>query len=176
MFMRRIWRCLRYTSPDPLGLTPALDLHNYTPNPTRWTDPLGLTPCDPTGMPSSESSITRVFRVESPANARLHIGQSGSVTISGEKMLFLNFGDEMRAQEFLARRLDQGLGDTAVRTFDVPTTYVENLAARARPESAGRLPGTSVITVDTGRTGASYGLRSTEFPALLAAVVPGSAR
>jgi len=37
----------RYTTPDPLGLTPAPDPHNYTPNPTRWTDPLGLTPCDP---------------------------------------------------------------------------------------------------------------------------------
>lgn len=40
----------RYTTPDPLGLTPAPDPHNYTPNPTRWTDPLGLTPCDPANL------------------------------------------------------------------------------------------------------------------------------
>jgi RHS repeat-associated protein len=32
----------RYTSPDPLGLTPAPDDHGYVPNPCAATDPLGL--------------------------------------------------------------------------------------------------------------------------------------
>ena len=32
----------RYTSPDPLGLTPAPDDHGYVPNPCAAADPLGL--------------------------------------------------------------------------------------------------------------------------------------
>ncbi|MFC9329417.1 putative T7SS-secreted protein [Kitasatospora sp. NPDC057015] len=35
----------RYASPDPLGLTPAPDHYAYVPNPTVWSDPLGLAPC-----------------------------------------------------------------------------------------------------------------------------------
>ena len=35
----------RYVSPDPLGLGGGPDPHAYVPNPTRWLDPLGLTPC-----------------------------------------------------------------------------------------------------------------------------------
>ncbi|MET8677591.1 putative T7SS-secreted protein [Streptomyces sp. NPDC004647] len=36
----------RYTSPDPLGLTPSPNPSTYVHNPHTWTDPLGLTPCD----------------------------------------------------------------------------------------------------------------------------------
>ncbi|MFD7499704.1 RHS repeat-associated core domain-containing protein [Streptomyces sp. NPDC059850] len=35
----------RYTTPDPLGLEPALNHHAYVPNPHSWTDPLGLAGC-----------------------------------------------------------------------------------------------------------------------------------
>ncbi|HKS44794.1 MAG TPA: DUF6531 domain-containing protein [Amycolatopsis sp.] len=34
----------RYTSDDPLGLLPAPNPRTYVPNPTRYVDPLGLTP------------------------------------------------------------------------------------------------------------------------------------
>ncbi|MGH3916427.1 MAG: DUF6531 domain-containing protein [Pseudonocardiaceae bacterium] len=34
----------RYTTTDPLGLTPSPNPHTYTPNPLRWLDPLGLAP------------------------------------------------------------------------------------------------------------------------------------
>ncbi|MFK4186510.1 putative adhesin, partial [Streptomyces sparsogenes] len=35
----------RYTTPDPLGLTPAPNPAAYVPNPHLWIDPLGLSPC-----------------------------------------------------------------------------------------------------------------------------------
>ncbi|WP_052851450.1 HYD1 signature containing ADP-ribosyltransferase family protein, partial [Streptomyces avicenniae] len=35
-----------YTSPDPLGLSAAPDCYGYVPNPTAWTDPLGLVACN----------------------------------------------------------------------------------------------------------------------------------
>jgi RHS repeat-associated protein len=40
----------RYLSPDPMGLAGGPDPHAYVPNPTRWVDPLGLTPCDPADL------------------------------------------------------------------------------------------------------------------------------
>ncbi|WP_033823634.1 RHS repeat-associated core domain-containing protein [Kitasatospora sp. MBT63] len=37
----------RYTSPDPLGLTPAPNPDTYVHNPHTWSDPLGLSPHPP---------------------------------------------------------------------------------------------------------------------------------
>ncbi|SUA31694.1 Uncharacterized conserved protein [Mycolicibacterium fortuitum] len=35
----------RYLTPDPLGLTPAPNPYGCPQNPTRYTDPYGLSPC-----------------------------------------------------------------------------------------------------------------------------------
>lgn len=115
-----------------------------------------------------------VFRVEGPGNARIAMGAGGDVTIRGDKMLFLNFGDEVRAQDFLAKRLSQGYTDTLIKRFDVTREYYERLIARAMPESQAK--GSSVINVDSSRTSSSYGLRATEFPDLMCAIIPGSGR
>ncbi|MFC9995559.1 putative T7SS-secreted protein [Nocardia sp. NPDC127526] len=40
----------RFLTQDPLGLAPAPNPNTYPNNPTRWIDPLGLTPCDPYRM------------------------------------------------------------------------------------------------------------------------------
>lgn len=108
------------------------------------------------------------------ANARLAINKAGDVAIKGEKMLFLNLGDEARATEFLAQRVAQGLDGAAIRSFEVPTAYVKELLGRAVPESMARLPGASVILVDVTKTRTSVGLRASEFPALLRAIISGS--
>lgn len=34
----------RYLTQDPIGLADDENLYTYTPNPTRWIDPLGLSP------------------------------------------------------------------------------------------------------------------------------------
>ena len=39
----------RYTTPDPLGLTPAPNPDTYVSNPHTWTDPLGLSPHETAG-------------------------------------------------------------------------------------------------------------------------------
>nr|WP_264083105.1 RHS repeat-associated core domain-containing protein [Pseudomonas salmasensis] len=36
----------RFTQPDPIGLLGGLNLYQYAPNPTGWTDPLGLVAVD----------------------------------------------------------------------------------------------------------------------------------
>jgi hypothetical protein len=122
---------------------------------------------------SAEPEITRVFRVEGPGNARLNIDPGGNVGISGDKTMFLNFGDEARAQQFLAQRLSQGFEGTSIKSFDVPTSYVNDLASRAVPESMAKTA--SAFQVDVTKTAGSYGLRSSEFPSLMCAIIPGSA-
>ena len=35
-----------FTTPDPIGLSGGLNLHQYAPNPISWIDPWGWSPCD----------------------------------------------------------------------------------------------------------------------------------
>jgi hypothetical protein len=121
---------------------------------------------------AANSGVTRVFRVEGPGNARLGIDGAGNVSIQGDKTLFLNFGDEARAQAVLEKRLAQGYEGTTIKSFEVPNSYVDSLRARAVPESMAR--GNSVFQVDVGQTSGSFGLRSSEFPGLQCATIPGS--
>ncbi|MGY0056222.1 putative T7SS-secreted protein [Streptomyces sp. LZ34] len=53
----------RYTTPDPLGLSPAPNPATYVHNPTTWADPHGLTPCRPSLM----ERLRSVFGRESAA-------------------------------------------------------------------------------------------------------------
>ncbi|MEU7434672.1 DUF6531 domain-containing protein [Streptomyces sioyaensis] len=59
----------RYITPDPLGLAPAPNPSAYVHNPHRWTDPLGLTPCEEEGgtqRPPSYPSV--VLGVNPPSD------------------------------------------------------------------------------------------------------------
>ncbi|MDT0305512.1 RHS repeat-associated core domain-containing protein [Streptomyces sp. DSM 44917] len=49
----------RYTTPDPLGLTPAPNPVAYVHNPLTWSDPWGLAPC-PTGDRAIDESLARI--------------------------------------------------------------------------------------------------------------------
>lgn len=122
------------------------------------------------------ADVTKVFRVEGPGNARLEIGADGSVAIKGDQALFLNFGDEARAVEFLQKRLGQGFDDSVIKSFGVPSSYADDIAARAVPERYAKQTGASVFQVDTARTASSYGLRASEFERLLESIIPGSGR
>jgi hypothetical protein len=116
----------------------------------------------------------QVHRVESPGNERIAIGPSGDVSIKGDSMLFINVGDRARAETFLTQRLDQGYEGTVLKSFDIEKSYAEDLASRAVSERQARMPGVSVIRVDTTKTASSYGLRSSEFAGLQRAILPGS--
>lgn len=135
-------------------------------------DPVRVVITVATGV-ATNSGVTRVFRVEGPGNARLSLDVVGNVRIKGDQTLFLNFGDEARAQQFLSKRLAQGYEGTAIKSFDVPNSYVEGLRSRAVPESMAR--GSSVFQVDTSATSGSFGVRSSEFEGLMCAIIPGSA-
>jgi hypothetical protein len=87
--------------------------------------------------------------------------------------LFLNFGDEARVQDFLAKRLAQGLPD-AIKTFQVPASYVESLRSSAVPESEAAQFPNSPIAVDINQAADQYGLRPANFAELQGNIISGS--
>lgn len=88
--------------------------------------------------------------------------------------MFLNFGDELRAQQFLETRLQQGLSDTTIKTFQVPNSYIESLRTTAVAESQAKLFPASPIMVDVNQAADQFGLRAANFDELLSNIVPGS--
>ncbi|WP_347879803.1 RHS repeat-associated core domain-containing protein [Streptomyces sp. Tu 2975] len=49
----------RYTSMDPLGLSPAPNPSAYVHNPHLWSDPLGLNPCPPVTLADAKAKALR---------------------------------------------------------------------------------------------------------------------
>jgi RHS repeat-associated protein len=124
---------------------------------------------------ANAGGVTRVFRVEGPGNARVGIGADGSVSIRGDKTLFLNFGDEARANEFLSQRVaNPNTPGSQIKTFDVPDSYVAQLRAQAVPESMASQFPDRPIQVDISKTADSFGLRAEQLEGLVCVIVPGS--
>jgi hypothetical protein len=60
----------------------------------------------------------RVFRVEGKPNLRIDVFETGDVIVrDNTNALFLNFGSRPRAEEFLARRIAQGMKDPVIKSF-----------------------------------------------------------
>lgn len=90
-------------------------------------------------------------------------------------MLYLNFGDEVRAAAYLAKKRAQpGMADASLKTFEVPNSYVDSLSSRAVPQRGDA--GAPVQQVDISQTSRSLGLAPSEFPGLSCAIIPGSGR
>jgi hypothetical protein len=100
-----------------------------------------------------------VYRVEGPGNTRLDISPSGNVTAKGDNMLFLNFGDEARAQQFLQQRLaDPRYTGSEIKSFDVPTSFVDEVRAASVPERLGGSYPDAARLVDPTKAADQYGL------------------
>ncbi|MDO9384544.1 MAG: RHS repeat-associated core domain-containing protein [Hyphomicrobiaceae bacterium] len=116
-----------------------------------------------------------VFRVEGAANQRLSI-EGGQVVVEGKSMLFLNAGQRSRAEEFLAKRLDQGMSDAKVKSFDVPESYLDKLRSTAVPESMASTSPKSPLLVDPSKAPDQYGLRKEQINELRDAIIQGSGK
>jgi RHS repeat-associated protein len=114
----------RYTTPDPLGLTPAPNPVTYTHNPHTWTDVLGLAP------ESCTSGNVTVYRKQTdhPMSQRVHVGENGEVTITGKNQFYVNMsGDIRHTTEF------RGDGGQIV-AFDVSSDFREQVRREALPQ------------------------------------------
>ncbi|MFD7159442.1 DUF6531 domain-containing protein [Kribbella sp. NPDC059898] len=120
--------------------------------------------------------MVTVYRIEGAGNRRLLIGDTGDVSIQGQGMLFLNFGDKERALSYYQRRHSQGYGDSQMKAFEVPRSYVDSLRRAAVSERAAKANPRAPLSVDRSKAGDQFGLRSCHFPELLEQVQPGSGR
>jgi len=126
-----------------------------------------------------------VYRVESETanNVRLNIDASGEVQIpvintsaGVEKRLWLNFGDEARAYEYLFQKLAQ-LSDFVLKTFEVPTSFATSVDAASISETqGGAITSDDPIQGDETRTQNSYGLPSSWITRIRAVIVQGTGR
>ncbi|WP_190232861.1 DUF6531 domain-containing protein [Streptomyces avicenniae] len=100
----------RYTTPDPLGLTPAPDHYGYVHNPHTWSDPLGLAAHPPTRLSDPHripGSIVREYD-----NVRLGRGTPRIDPATGQQTIH-------RADHVPPRQRDQWRGSLE---WDVPGT------------------------------------------------------
>jgi hypothetical protein len=125
---------------------------------------------------AAEGGLTTVYRVEGTVNQRLAIDATGNVSIQGQNMLFLNFGDAARAEQFLATRVTQGMEGATMKSFQVQTSFFNELKASGVPESMARQFPDSPIVVDATKAANQFGLRPPQIEALKSVIVPGSGR
>ena len=91
-------------------------------------------------------------------------------------MLFLNFGEEARAQEFLAQKVAGGLPGATVKSFEVDAGMLERLQSEAVPQSFGKLYPDRPQLVDITKAPNQFGIPSNYFEDLLKAIKPGSGK
>ena len=123
----------------------------------------------------------RVYRVEGAGNQRLVIDSAGRVDIpivtntqGRELTLFLNFGHEERAQQFLQVRRSQGHLDDVIKSFEVSEAFLQKLRQEAILESEvaqfGRM---RPVRIDIEFPD-QFGLRSQQIEALRNAIIQGT--
>ena len=121
-----------------------------------------------------------VYRVEGAGNRRIELGESGSVDIppvytrgGAERNLYLNFGKDQRAQEFLEQRLGQ-FPDSEVRSFQVPQSFLDELRATAVPEAQRSLHPDRPVIADPTRASDQFGLSGDQIERLRGVIIPGT--
>lgn len=90
----------------------------------------------------------------------------------------MNFGDKARAQEFLQKRISQNMEDATIKTFEVPTSVLNDLRNSAVKENVARLPenkGKPVIA-DPTKADDQYGIRPEKLKDLQDKIVRGSGK
>jgi RHS repeat-associated protein len=103
------------------------------------------------------------YRVEGGGSKIKFSVSENMLTISGNDMLFVNFGQEARAMQFLAKR-----GDNAVLLeFKITKDFVDKIKNDAVPQSQGRLYPTKPQVVDATKAPDQFGIPQNYFQELL---------
>ncbi len=125
--------------------------------------------------PAPDSST--VYRVQggvppAASRARIGIGSSGEMTVSGDGMLFVTFDDLGRAEAFVSTNRP----GASIVAFDVDPTFVTQVRNAAVPmRQAGNFPGAPQVA-DPLQTSGSFGLPSEWISRLQDAAIPGTGR
>lgn len=88
----------------------------------------------------------------------------------------MNFGDKARAQDFLQKHISQNMEGATVKTFEVPTSVLNDLRNSAVKERVTRLPenkGKPVIS-DPIKADDQYGIRPDNLKDLQDKIIQGA--
>jgi filamentous hemagglutinin len=103
------------------------------------------------------------------------IGDAGQVSIQGDQTLFVNFGSKERAQQFLEQRLGKGF-ESEIKSFEVPSSFVDDLRANAVPESLAKQFKDNPILVDITKAPDQFGLRADQIAELQKILLQGTGK
>lgn len=117
-----------------------------------------------------------VYRVEGVPNTRVVISSDRDVTLRGRNMLFLNFGQRQRAEDFLRTRIEQGMDGACIKQFRVRKEALEDLRATAVDEEGGDMNPGAPLRVDVSKAADQFGLRRWHIRDLQEQVVPRSGK
>lgn len=94
------------------------------------------------------------------------------------KTLYLNFGDKARAEEFLAKRVEQQMDGATIKSFEVPKSVLDEIQASAIPERVARLPENQgkPIIADPTKAADQYGIRPQWLKELQDKIIQGSGK
>lgn len=152
------------------------DAAGLKPNDTTTASPTNESPVTEsspsTSAGTTDPNTAQVYRVQGGGSQeRILVTPDGNIEIQGDNALFLNFNQQSRAFEFLARR-----GDGAyIVTFDVNDEFLQFVRDMSVSEREARLFPDLPFRVDT-RFPDQFGLRSNLFDFLKEYMIPGSAR
>lgn len=124
---------------------------------------------------SGGDNTTTVYRVEGKRNKRIGISYSGDVSIRRKGVLYLNFGNEAPAQEFYALRVSQGYRGVVIKTFEVPTSYLDMIRADSVAQSEAALYPERAFRVDTKYVD-QFGFHEEMFDELRNQIIQGTGR
>src|SRR5690606_29750887 len=116
----------------------------------------------------------RVYRVEGVTNQRIAILENRLVEISGDGMLFLNFGDKRRSLEFFDRRVMQAMEGVSIKSFEVPESFLNYLREIAVPEELAREFPQAPLIVDITKAADQFGLRREQIDQLIEVIIQGT--
>jgi hypothetical protein len=176
-------------APPVAGNPPAPDVApEPKPVPDEKTKPKEATE-DPPPIPEPDDEeeprqpTIRVYRVEVEGSRgnRVSIGAGGTAQIIGDdtRVLWLNFGQPQRAEDFAKQRIRDGAKNVKIKSFEVPLAFYLSLRAIAvkerdvnRPKSNKLRP---IMSADPPR-GSQLGLRAAHIALLRPIIIQGTGR
>jgi len=128
-------------------------------------------------LKASGPDKVRVFRVEGKVNERITIGENGEVAIEGNgKVLYLNFGKEDRAIKFLAQRIEGGMTDATIKSFEVHKSYLDKIRDTAVNQSEAKQFPNRPFICDPTKADDQFGIRPEQIDGLTKEIIEGSGK
>ena len=118
-----------------------------------------------------------VYRVEGSINQRLIIGNKGEISLYPDKkqIIWLNFGDKQRANQYLQVKIAKGLPEAELKSFEINKTFLERIERDAVPEKmARRFPNRPIVSRDPYPN--QYGIPAAYFDDLVQSIRQGSGK